>query len=107
MPPAYDRTTEKKCRRVRTPQGIRPRRLTRQRDPRHGRVALHLVIRRFRWKTAIAYAGAFPVPELYAAEREKQWGVFLASLCFVASGVKRLAELDVGIHLPTRSEPMI
>jgi len=32
----------KKSRRGRTPCGIRPRRLTRQRAPRHGRAALHL-----------------------------------------------------------------
>jgi hypothetical protein len=41
------RTSPKKSRRGRTPESIRPRRLTRQRAPRHGRVALRLVIRQF------------------------------------------------------------
>ena len=35
----------KKSRRGRTPEGIRPRRLTHQRAPRHGRVALYLDVR--------------------------------------------------------------
>src|ERR1700719_1512201 len=37
---------EKKSRHDRIPKGIQSCRLTRQRAPRHGRVALHLVIRR-------------------------------------------------------------
>ena len=40
----------KKSRRGGTPGGVRPRRLTLQRAPRQGRVALHLVIRRFHWQ---------------------------------------------------------
>ena len=43
---------KQKSRRGGTPEGIRPRRLTRQRAPRHGRVALYLVIRQLRWKVA-------------------------------------------------------
>src|SRR4051795_2884945 len=38
--------TEQKSRRGGTPQGIQPRRLTRQRAPQHSRVALCLVVRR-------------------------------------------------------------
>ena len=38
-----------KSRRGGTPEGIPPRRLTRQRAPRHSRVALYLVIRQLRW----------------------------------------------------------
>jgi hypothetical protein len=39
-------TQRKKNRRDKTPEGIRPRRLTLQRAPRHCRVALQLVVRR-------------------------------------------------------------
>ena len=44
--PRILRRNNKKSRRGGTPCGIRPRRLTRQRAPRHGRVAPYLVIRR-------------------------------------------------------------
>ena len=65
-------TGNKKSRRDGTPEGIRPRRLTRQRAPRHGRVALYLVIRRFRWEAASDYAGTLSPLEFYAAEPKMQ-----------------------------------
>ena len=43
---------KQKSRRGGTPEGIRPRRLTLQRAPRYGRVALYLVIRQLRWRVA-------------------------------------------------------
>ena len=46
LPPFRATRTKKKNRRGRTPKGIQPRRLTRQRASRHCRAALHLVIRR-------------------------------------------------------------
>src|SRR5208337_1226177 len=44
---------EKKSRRGRTPSGIRPPRLTRQRAPRTSRVALHLVFRRLEFNLIV------------------------------------------------------
>ena len=41
----------KKSRRGGSPEGVPPRRLTLERAPRHGRVALHLVIRQFHWQS--------------------------------------------------------
>ena len=68
---------KQKSRRGGTPEGVRPRRLTRQQAPRPSRVALHLVVRRLGINVlAERFSGLFPFRWvlLYCAERGKQAG---------------------------------
>ena len=59
----------KKSRRARTPSGIRPRRLTRQRAPRFDRVALHLVIRLLGWRSRDPFSRNSPQRNMIVCRR--------------------------------------
>src|SRR5207248_2797319 len=87
------RVRDEKSRRRGTPQGVPRRRLTRQRAPRHGRVALHLVIRRLR--SSISRRHFFrlivsPISTHYTADDGDCKWIVRAGLIFVFSSRRGL-----------------